>query len=308
MVDRKGILWFLLLTFGITFVYEGILVSCGLNMTFAGPFAKEPTALYLPLLIGMAMWIPAVSTVIVVKFIAKEGFAGTNIRIGPIRPYVVSGLTVPACFTVIYGLTWLAGLAEPDWSFKQLRSSFEGIGTDTSSVPPVFVLAPMIFISSLILGPFINGVFGFGEELGWRGYLLPKLIVLGKPKAYLILGVTWGLWHAPLILAGFNYPGYPILGVLAMCGMTTALGIYINEMTLQSRSTILAGWIHGAFNGQAYGIWRILFPDANPLLGGFTGLTGIAVWAAVGFWVTSRYKTSVRRHPQAGAQERPHAR
>jgi hypothetical protein len=296
MIDRKGILWFLLVTFGITFVYEGALVFSGLNMTLAGPFAAEPTAPYLPLLIGMAMWIPAISTVIVVRFITKEGFAITNIRIGPIRPYVVSALTVPACFAVIYGLTWLAGLAQPDWKFEQFRSSLEGMGADTSSMPPVYILAPAIFISSLILGPFVNGIFGFGEELGWRGYLLPKLIVLGKPKAYLILGVIWGLWHAPLILAGFNYPGYPFLGVLAMCGMTTAVGIYINEMTLHNRSSILAGWIHGAFNGQAYGVWRILFPDANPLLGGFTGLVGIVVWGVVGCWIARRHKRTAGPH------------
>lgn len=93
------------MTFGITFVYEGALIFSGLNMAFAGPFANEPTAAYLPLLFGMAMWIPAISPVVVVKFITKEGFAATNIRIGPIRPYVVSALTVPACFGVICGLT-----------------------------------------------------------------------------------------------------------------------------------------------------------------------------------------------------------
>ncbi|UCG58733.1 MAG: CPBP family intramembrane metalloprotease [Phycisphaerales bacterium] len=289
MIDRKGILWFLLVTFGITFVYEGALILSGLNMNFAGPFAKESTAPYLPLLIGMAMWIPAMSTVIVVKFITKEGFAITNLRIGPIRPYVVSALTVPACFAVIYGLTWLAGLAQPDWRFEHFRSSMEGMGIDTSAMPPVFILAPMIFVSSLIVGPFVNGIFGFGEELGWRGYLMPKLLALGRPKAYVILGVIWGLWHAPLIVAGFNYPGYPLLGIIVMCGMTTAFGIYINEMTLRNRSSILAGWIHGAFNGQAYGIWRILFPDANPLLGGFTGLAGIAVWGVVGCWMARRH-------------------
>ena len=152
--------------------------------------------------------------------------------------------------------------------------------------PGVFLLAT--FLGSLIVGPTINGFFGFGEELGWRGYLLPKLMPLGKARATLIGGVIWGLWHAPLILIGFNYPGYPLLGVIWMCGLTTALSLYINEMTLRNRSSVLAGWIHGAFNGQAYGIWRILFPDVNPLLGGLTGLVGIAVWTALGLWTMRR--------------------
>ena len=136
------------------------------------------------------------------------------------------------------------------------------------------------------MGPTVNGLFGFGEEFGWRGYLLPKLMPLGKWKAYTLVGIIWGLWHAPLILAGFNYPGFPVLGVLGMIGMTTTFGFYINEMTLRHRSSILAGWMHGAFNGQFYGVWRILFPEAHPLLGGVTGLVGMLVWAALGLAVT----------------------
>ena len=68
----------------------------------------------------------------------------------------------------------------------------------------------------------------------------------------------------------------------------TAVGIYLNEMTLRHRSSILAGSIHGALNGQGYGIWGILFPNVNPLLGGVAGLVGMAVWLAIGLWVARR--------------------
>jgi membrane protease YdiL (CAAX protease family) len=151
-------------------------------------------------------------------------------------------------------------------------------------MPPASALLPAIFFSSLIVGPTINGIFGFGEEFGWRGYLLPKLMPLGKVKAYTILGIIWGLWHAPLILLGFNYPGYPVLGILWMCALTIALGIFLNEMTLHYKSSILAGSIHGTFNGQGYGIWRQLFPTVNPLLGGVTGVVGILIFALLGLW------------------------
>ena len=93
-----------------------------------------------------------------------------------------------------------------------------------------------------------------------------------------------GLWHAPLILIGFNYPGYPILGVLMMIFLTTALSIFMNEMTLRYESAILAGWIHGVFNSQAYGIWCwLLFANTHPILGGITGLVGIVVLGLVGY-------------------------
>jgi hypothetical protein len=103
------------------------------------------------------------------------------------------------------------------------------------------------------------------------------------------------LWHAPLIAIGFNYPGYPILGILAMCTLTTAIGISINELRLRQDSAILSGWAHGVFNSQAYGIWRLLFPTVNPLLGGVTGLVGIAVWVVTGL-LTVRF---FQRRPSA---------
>jgi membrane protease YdiL (CAAX protease family) len=194
---------------------------------------------------------------------------------------------------VVYGLTWLLGLGQPDWQLADFYGGMISAGVPAGDMPSPGSFLPVLFVASLFIGPTLNGIFGFGEELGWRGYLLPKLMPLGKPKAYTILGVIWGLWHAPLVLVGFNYPGYPILGVLWMMGLMTALGIYLNELTLQNRSSILAGWAHGAFNGQAYGVWRILFPNVNPLLGGITGLVGIAVWAGIGMWHMWRGRRSV---------------
>jgi hypothetical protein len=67
-----------------------------------------------------------------------------------------------------------------------------------------------------------------------------------------------------------------------MCAMTSALGLFINEMTLGSRSVFLAAFIHAAVNAQVQGIWMWLFPQANPLLGGSFGLTAVLVWLGVG--------------------------
>jgi membrane protease YdiL (CAAX protease family) len=281
MIDRKGLLSFLLITFTITYAIEIGLFLAGFRWSGIPPLIGQ-------YIIAGVMWVPALATVITIKWITREGFAITNLRIGRLKPYLVSALVVPLVFFVIYGLTWLLGLGQPDWDLSEFSASMAAMGADLSTMPPASTLLLGIFISSLFVGPTINGFFAFGEEFGWRGYLLPKLMPLGKTRAYLLVGIIWGLWHAPLILAGFNYPGYPVLGVLWMSAMTIALGVYINEMTLQNRSSILAGWIHGAFNGQGYGIWRILFPTVNPLLGGVTGLVGILVWLAVGLWVARR--------------------
>jgi hypothetical protein len=236
------------------------------------------------------MWVPALATVLTIKFVTQEGFGITNLRFGPFKPYLYAALAIPLVFALIYGLTWLLGLGQPDWQMTSLYSLMESSGTDMSTAPSSQTLLVVVFLSSLILGPTVNGIFGFGEEYGWRGYLLPKLLPLGKVKAYGLLGAIWGLWHAPLILLGFNYPGYPVLGVIWMCGLTTALGIFLNEMTLRYRSAILAGSIHGAFNGQGYGIWRQVFWNTNPLLGGATGLVGILVLALFGLWTARRFE------------------
>lgn len=283
-VDLKGIASFLLITFSLTYLIEGVLALNGFRWEGVPPILGQ-------YIIAGVMWIPAAATVFTIKFITKEGFQIANLHFGPFKPYLFSALIIPLAFAVTYGLTWLLGLAQPDWNLNALRELMASSGTDVSTMPPAPTLLAILFFSSLIVGPTINGVFGFGEELGWRGYLLPKLMPLGKAQAYLILGVIWGLWHAPLVLMGFNYPGYPLAGVLWMCGLTTALGIFVNEMTLRYKSSILAGSIHGAFNGQGYGIWRQLFPTVNPLLGGMTGIIGILVFTGLGLWVT-RWKGS----------------
>ena len=290
-VDRKGIASFLLITFALTYAIEGALALAGFSWEGIPPILGQ-------YIIAGVMWVPALATVLTIKLVTREGFGITNLRFGSLKPYLFSALVIPLAFAVIYGLTWLLGLGQPDWNLDGLRELMASSGADVSTMPPASTLLAVLFFSSLILGPTINGIFGFGEEYGWRGYLLPKLMPLGKPKAYLILGIIWGLWHAPLVLMGFNYPGYPLLGVMWMCALTTALGIFLNEMTLRYKSSILAGSIHGAFNGQGYGVWRILFPTVNPLLGGVTGLVGIAVITLLGLWVA-------RGAPQAEPAEMP---
>ena len=287
MLNRKGIISFLLITFGITYLMEGILIMSGFRVTLVPAVVGQYT-------IMIAMWVPALATFITTRFITKEKLSSTLFSFGPsVKPYLFTALAIPVVFIVTYLLTWALGLGKPDW---QLTSFFELIattGTDMSTAPSPSVILTLLFVISLFAAPFINSIAAFGEEWGWRGYLLPRLMPLGKWKAYLLVGVIWGLWHAPLIAIGFNYPGTPVLGIVMMVLLTTALGIFINEMTLHYQSAILAGWIHGVFNSQAYGIWRmLLFSGTNPVLGGITGLVGIVVIALMGLLTMRRLKST----------------
>jgi membrane protease YdiL (CAAX protease family) len=283
-LDRKGIFSFLSITFVITYIIEGALILRGFRV------AQIP-AMYGQLAIVAVMWVPALATVLTIRFITHEGFAIANLHFGSRKPYVAAGLLVPACFVIIYAVTWLMDLGQPDWHLEQFLATVgAGTGTGPTSMPSPLFMLPVLYVVTLVISPFVNGVFGLGEELGWRGFLLPKLMVLGKVKAYLLLGIVWGLWHLPLILIGFTYPGQPVLGVLAFIALTTTFGIYLNELTLRHGSSILAGWVHGVFNSQKLGIWTLLFPAINPLLGGFAGIVGIMVWLLLGLWEMRRHK------------------
>jgi hypothetical protein len=93
-----------------------------------------------------------------------------------------------------------------------------------------------------------------------------------------------------VILIGFTYPGQPVLGVLAFIALTITFGIYLNELTLGHQSSVLAGCVDGVFNSQKLGIWTLLFPSMNPLLGGFAGIVGIMGWLSLGLWEMRRHK------------------
>lgn len=276
-MDRKGITAYLLITFGITYAVEGLMILSGFraDKTSAGQY-----------IIMLVMWVPAVAAIITTRWVTHEPLKeSTWLRFGSWKPYLVTMLLFPLLFPTIYLLTWLLGLGAPDWQLKTFMQMVASSGADMTNAPSPSLIIGIGLIASAVAAPWFNSLLAFGEEWGWRGFLLPRLMPLGKLKAYLLLGVIWGLWHAPLILVGFNYPGTPALGILWMCMFTTALSIFINEMTLQYRSSVLAGWIHGVFNSQAYGIWRQLFPQTPPLWGGFSGLVGIFLYTLLGLAV-----------------------
>jgi len=286
MVDRKGIFTFLLITFGITYLVEGIMYLAGFRVTAIPAIGGQ-------LAVAAVMWAPAVAALIITRMVSHEKLSSLWLRFGRSwKPYLATALLIPLAYIITYLVTWALGLGQPDWQLKTFFSMVAETGVDMTTAPSPGILLAGLFFSSLLVAPIVNSIFGLGEELGWRGYLLPRLMPLGKWKAYGLLGIIWGLWHAPLVLMGFNYPGTPVLGVLMMVLLTTAIGFFINEMTLRYRSAVLAGWIHGVFNSQAYGIWRaLLFANTNPILGGITGLVGIVVISLLGLF-TMRYFSS----------------
>ena len=153
-----------------------------------------------------------------------------------------------------------------------------------------FVFALLQIVNALILGCTVNAFFAFGEELGWRGYLLKALQDKRFLFVSLIIGVVWGVWHFPLILLGHNYPQHPVPGVAMMivfCVLLTPMMIYI---VLQSGSVITAAIFHGVLNAIA-GISLLFLSGGNDLTNGMTGLAGFIVLllANIAFYLFDKY-------------------
>lgn len=168
----------------------------------------------------------------------------------------------------------------------------EQVAALTARTPGLAGALGLAFAGALIAGFTINGLFALGEEYGWRGWLADQLRPLGAVWANLIIGVLWGLWHAPLILMGFNYGSYRVLGVGFMIAWCIAASFLLWRARQVTGSVLAAAVIHGGINGFA-GVFLLVLVNTNTLVAAPMGLIGIATVAVVAalFWlVTARVK------------------
>lgn len=127
----------------------------------------------------------------------------------------------------------------------------------------------------------------FGEEFGWRGYLLPRLMPLGGFWAALLVGLIWGLWHAPIIfLDGYEYNDPHSLGAVLMFLLftipTSFIFTWLRNRTQSIWPTVLA---HAVINSVAStALLFVVFK--NVYLGSIVGLLGIIPLLAFAAWLT----------------------
>jgi len=271
-INWTGIALFIVLAFGISWATWLILGALGI------PFLTRT---------AIGMFGPAVACLLV-RLLRHEGFTDAGLRVfGPGvreagRLYLAAYFVPLALLIIGIGIALLVGVQVwivPDY-LRALHLSL-----------PVFVLSSL---SALTLGLLITMVFTFGEEFGWRGYLLPRLSPLSGTKAAIIVGVIWGLWHAPLIFFyGYEYNDlHSLLGILMFVLPTTSLSIILAWLRFRSGSiwpTVLAH----AVSNQAASLALIAFvTPGNLYLGAPIGLIGILPSAAFATWlvVTGRLK------------------
>ena len=155
---------------------------------------------------------------------------------------------------------------------------------------PAWLMVVSIVFSGLLSGITVNAVATFGEEYGWRNYLVGALREVKFWKAALFIGVVWGFWHFPLILMGHNYPNEPQWGVLLMVVMCILLGVIELYFVLKSKSMITAVIFHGTINAVS-GMTVYFTLGGNDFLNGMPGLSGFITMTLVilGIWAYDKY-------------------
>ena len=235
-ITKKRLLIYLGFSFGMAWLIFFVFIFTGHTWTGSSPEMLS--------LVSLGMLAPAIAHVITRK-VTNEGFRltgeksmmlGIDLK-GKKWIFFLLAMFLPVVYSTLGDvIVWLFC---PEAFGEAEVSSF------------VVIIYPLISIVSGVVLSFA----AFGEEFGWRGYMMPKLIELvGMPKALIIGGIIWGLWHAPLTCVGHNfgmdYPGFPYVGIIVMCLFCTLLGTILMYVTVKTNSVWPAAFMHAVNNSS----------------------------------------------------------
>jgi membrane protease YdiL (CAAX protease family) len=294
MLQRKSLTWF-------------IIIACAVSWPlFLTPFLfqdLEPATRQLAIqgLWALGMWGPGIAALIATLTIERKPFKSLRLNtLGPKRYYLWAWLLPPVLVILSGLLTVLIRTGQLDTEFTFMQQQMEQTGTQLPISTGMLVLIQIA--QALLFAPLFNIIFAMGEELGWRGFLLPRLLPLGQWRALLISGFIWGVWHAPVIAQGHNYPDHPMLGILLMIVFCVLLGIIIGWMYLNTSSPWVAALAHGSINAWAGLPYLFLKPGFDTALGGtLTSLPGFLVMGLFVGWLVLTKRLPVQASEEAVA-------
>jgi len=231
--NRKSIIVFLLLVLGITYVWEIGIYRAGISYG---------SAKYNAFMVGL-MWFPAIC-VYAAKWICKEKIRfGLKSEINLLPScsrkngkYYILAVTVP--FIYILAADFLIYLRYPEqFNFDKISEKSIMIG----------------FLMSFGVGIIYSLIEALGEEIGWRGFLMPRLAKeMSMPAVIIVSGTIWGLWHAPIVYQGhtfgLKYKGAPWGGIVLMCLFCIFIGAWFYYLYVRSGSILVCALAHGFHN------------------------------------------------------------
>ncbi|HKW87560.1 MAG TPA: CPBP family intramembrane glutamic endopeptidase [Candidatus Acidoferrales bacterium] len=268
---KISIIVYLVLTFGFSSIFYRLIIHRG-NQQAHGL-----------LLVSCLMWSPGVAGLLTRLFM-QGSLRGHGWGWGKWK-YEFAGYWIPLAYAaVVYLPLWIAGYADfkaiPHNAFAQTAARL-GLHSTAS--------APGYFLVLATYGAFMACTRALGEELGWRGFLVPQLAKVTSFRGVaLISGVIWSLWHYPLILfANYNGAGPRWYSILCFTVMVIGISFLFAWMRLKSGSFWPCMLLHGSHNVFIQAFFDPLTrpaPLTNYMIGEFgAGLAIVAIILAIVF-------------------------
>ncbi|MGD2115653.1 MAG: type II CAAX endopeptidase family protein [Acidobacteriota bacterium] len=264
---------FLLLTFGLSAIFYALLVRRG-GLEGAGAGLE---------VLGL-MWCPGIAALLT-QLVFRRTLAGLGWGWGKTR-YQVSSFLLPLAYAgCVYVPVWWLGLGGLD--AEVLHRAAVRFGLD--AVPEPWVLVPLVPVVGIV-GLVPNAIFALGEEIGWRGFLVPELRrATTFTRTALLSGLVWAAWHMPLILfAGYRAETPVWFGVVCFTVLVVGVSVPLAWLRLKSGSLWTAMFLHAGHNLYIQSFFDRLTTDAGPtewIVGEFgAGLALVAAGVGFLFW------------------------
>jgi CAAX protease family protein len=273
MENRKGIIAYLLIAFGMAWAWWEIVIRLGISI-------DHPLFQIAALPGGFA---PAVAAFVVRKWITREGFADAGLRLNLRKwPYYIVAWLLPllvvGCIVILAPLLGL----RPDFSLVSGLQSLALGGGGLARMPShPWLLVCAMPISAIFATPIL-----FGEEFGWRSYLQLRLFP-GRPVlSAVVTGAIWAVWHYPLMLRGYSFPDNRLLGLLVFPVSTIFLSIIFGWLRSQTGSIWSSSLAHSATNVVGASLVVLLFGGgASMLFVSYVGMLGWIPLGALSAWI-----------------------
>lgn len=299
-VETKRILYFLALCFGVAWVTE-IFAIIPMYQSGDAELVKEATDM-----ISQLMLTPALAA-LAIRLVTREGLAKSGFQFNFLEYRVLFLLgwfgTTALTFAgaLIYFLIFRDNF-DPNMTnfvaFYGESAASAGVQSDAVNIVADYKTNLLLKVFTAAVLDIINS---FGEEWGFRAYLLPKLYrKFGAVPSMILSGLASGLWYAPLVAVGYYYgtgnAGFPVVNILAMCVFGAVTGIIYAYLCLRTGSIFPAVFAHSAVNVLMSQAALFTFDGGNLFVGPSpTGiLSGLPFIAAAAVCLILMHRNPVR--------------
>lgn len=272
-------------------IKKALLIFTALTILLTGGFAILLFKLEMDQFSPFLMLVPLLTSVFTQKIMLKRPILGPNgfgFRLGKKRFLIVGPLFSFIFVVIVFSISYL--LHPNLFSVEQARLTIQNMSIFNENVS----LGINILIAGLIqllLAPVLNMLIFIGEEVGWRAFLYPNLILLYGKKGMIYGGLIWGIWHTPMIyFYDLNFGPHHHLGFVFMTIFCVLTGIILQYMYYKSGSILTVSLMHGMLNITGTFIFAfIVINEYQYFIDGPTGIIGLTILFMIAVFCYKRF-------------------